>query len=169
MIKFEHLLEIPFVHGTSDCFQLARAFYNDNFEIETPDFAYPQFWAETHPELDLMRTNFRKLGFEPVDVNRRSIRPADLLLMNIGGQVVNHCAVYLTGGWFLHHPFREKSRKDLWAGSWFDQTMIVARHPEVRVLDERPTVDLLDLLPPAKRKMYRDALSFVRARGPDPA
>ena len=157
-VQYEHLLDIPWAHETADCLALFRRFYADNWNIQIPDFAYPLAWAVRNPELDLVRTNFQACGFAPVDVTPQTIRTGDALFMQTGPgvRVVNHCAVYLGAGWFLHQPFREKSRKDLWAGGWLNATMITARHPDVQVYDTRPRVDLRSLLPSAKREKYRD-------------
>jgi hypothetical protein len=39
-IKFDHLICLPFVHGSKDCFGLNRAFFKDVYDI-VPNIARP--------------------------------------------------------------------------------------------------------------------------------
>jgi cell wall-associated NlpC family hydrolase len=140
-----------------DCYEAIREFYKQNFNLSMGDYARPENWWVKDPELDLLRNNFLKEGFEPVvNIHRRDMQIGDVLLMAIGAKVISHCAVFVGNNYIFHAPFRETSRKDLLAGFWRDKLQVVGRNPKCKWNQTRQAVDLFDLLPENKRRRYRD-------------
>lgn len=148
-IEYESLLGKPWAYDTADCFAMFRAFYKLNWNLDIPAIVHPLLWEATHPELDLIRSNIGNCGFSVVDVTPRTARAGDALLMQVGVgvRVLNHCGVYIGGGWFIHQPFRQTGQKALWAGEWRNATLVVARHPAIPLTDLRPRMELSSLLP----------------------
>ena len=155
----EGLTDLAYREARDDCWGLMIRFYKLNYDIDLPNYARPNLWWTKAPELDITRTHFQKAGFEIVHVHRRELKAGDLILMNISTAVIDHTAAYIGVGKILHHPFRMRSRVDLYGGVWLDRTMLVGRHPEVPQHVARPEIDLMDLLPPAKREKYRAILA----------
>ena len=158
-LNYDDLLGVPYVEGKDDCFELMRKFYSANYNINMPPYARPSLWWAKAPELDLLRKNLADNGFVPFDRTPRNLLPGDALLMQIGSSVLDHCGAYLGSGRFLHHPFRGKSEVALLAGLWGDRVMITARHKDIVHTDDRPTLDLMELLPAQKRERYRAILA----------
>lgn len=156
---------------TEDCYSLLREFYLGVFDIELPDYARPPLWWEHSPQLDLFQTNFRDAGFLPTHATRLTLCFGDVLLMSIGNRVTNHCAVMVGNNYFLHKPFKERSRKDIFAGYWADRTMAIVRHPRVKPPFVERTLDLLAIKD--RHAPRRDPLTLPHARPgarrPDPA
>lgn len=155
--KYQHLIGVKFHIRTHNCFTLARRFYKDVYDIPIRDYAYPPTWWASEPQLDLMMRHVGDDGFTLIDVPQRELCPGDAFLMAIGANVACHVGIYVGGNKFLHHPFREDSRVDLYAGYWKDRTLAVVRHPSVPPPEEE-AVDFLDLLPPHKKARYIEAL-----------
>lgn len=158
-LKYEHLLGMEWEHIAADCYALVRGFYFDNWALSLPDYPRAERWWERSPEDDLLMRNFRHAGFFPVTTEDQfQITPGDVLLMARGTQVVSHCGVWIGGNRFLHHPFGGVSCIDRWAGKWAGQTMAVVRHPKVPPPPPLRRVDVIELMPPMKRELYRQML-----------
>lgn len=149
---YQHLVGLDWKHPERDCYSLVRRFYQDCLDIELPDYARPAMWYATNPELDLIRNNFQQSDFRVIDWHdKRALRFGDVMAINSGGQVLCHLAVYVGNGKILHQMFRGPSQVSIYAGHWFNQTMIAARHKEVRHDLTLSTVDLMSLLPEHRR------------------
>lgn len=138
-----------------DCYAFMRDVYAGLGNFILTDYARPALWWAHHPELDLIGQAFRSEGFHPIHVPPHQLRAGDGLLIALGGQTINHLGMHLGHGRFIHMPFRGVSRIDLYGGSWMDRTLMVVRNPAVAVPDTRPTVQLIDLLPPERKERYR--------------
>ena len=138
-----------------DCYAFVRDVYADLCGAVLTDYARPLLWWAKNPELDLIRVSFRNEGFQPVHVAPRALQAGDGLLIALGGPTINHIGVHIGHGRFIHLPFRESSRVDLYGGTWMDRTIMVVRNPSLRVPDTRPYVNLFDLLPPSRQERYR--------------
>lgn len=166
-MTWSHLVGLPYVHGSQDCYGLLRRFYADCLEIDLPDYARPEEWWHARPELDLLVANFADVGFEKVDGDRRNLRIGDVPLMAIGTKVVSHCGVIVAPGRLLHHHFNRPSREDLYAGPWADKTMLVVRHKSVPEIKPTKIMNLLDLIPAHKRARYMPIIEeHLRAADP---
>lgn len=165
MIEYESLIGLPYHPLTGNCYALIRKFYKLNWNMDLTDYAFPVNWEYKNPELNFFMKHYKDEGFITVhDTEKRNLLPGDLLLIANQSSIINHCGVYLGNNWFLHQPFRFQSVRALYAGHWFDRTMIVARHPSVTY--EKPkSMDIIDLLPPQKRERYREILAAHQAGG----
>lgn len=106
------LIGCPFSHGTNDCYGLIRRYYQQTHGVILPDFYRPaDWWNDGHS--DLYAAGFPEAGFSALPQGQPSA-PGDVLLMRIRSRnnVPNHAAVYLGGGWILHHCYGQLSRRD---------------------------------------------------------
>lgn len=116
-------------HGVLDCYSLVVDYYKEVLNIEIPDFKRQYEWW--HKGENLFLDNFKKAGFYEVSIEY--IQANDGLLMQIESPVINHGAVYLGGGMFLHHLHNRLSSRDLFNGFWKNNTIKVVRHKGVNV------------------------------------
>lgn len=150
-MKYEHLLGREFVHGKTDCYDLVRCFYRDNFAIELTNYARPDFWWREG--LNLYIDNFRKEGFEVLDIPVYQAQPADVLLAAVmSSGVANHAGVFVGDGKVLHHYPTRFSEVVPLKGIWRNSVCALVRHKDVVIDRKVPTLDLMDLLPPQKRR-----------------
>jgi len=100
-------------HGVTDCYSCARDWYRLTQGVTIPDYARSDEWWEGDD--DLLKSNFRQAGFEAV---AHGLEPGfnftvgDGFLMQIGGDKLNHCGVYLGNGLMLHHLRNRLSRTE---------------------------------------------------------
>ena len=105
----DHLLDEPlegrkFMHGVRDCYSLVRSWRWQKFKIKMPDVPRNNEWWK------------KKDGIEPKDLISESLEAAgayyiepseakenDILIMQIGARVPNHCAVLEANNVILHH------------------------------------------------------------------
>lgn len=172
MIKYDHLLGLEFKHGTRDCYELARDFYRDNFQIELEPIARPDKWWDHG--LNLYMDLFRSQGFEVIHCLPRDIRVGDGFLMAVyvdgarqtplenKSRVANHCAIHVGQGRILHHVYGRLSDVENYKGVWFNTTVAILRHKDVPAVIDKPTVvNFMTLLPPAKRAKLEAAIGAV--------
>jgi len=152
MLKYEHLLGIPFNWDTDNCYTLLRRFYADNFGIELTDYACPTDWFETN--MDLYAKLASTEGFSIVHDHPRDWRPGDVILMAIPGEgkvssTGNHVAIVLDNGNILHHLVGQLSTVTRYGGLFRNTTVGVYRHKDVPA-DAAPEslVDIRTVLPP---------------------
>ena len=162
-IRYDHLLGIPFVHGSDDCFGLARRFYQDNWGIKLTNYARPDEWWDKG--MDLYMQYFIKEGFYAIDVNPREYLPGDGFLMNVISDKANHCAMYLGDGKILHHRYGRLSEVEAYDQGLCRRTLAVLRHKQVVIApSELRTFDLMEALPPQMRQALSEAEQQVRGR-----
>lgn len=155
LIKYDHLLGLPFEHGTRDCYELVRDFYRDNFSIHLKDYARPDLWWDQG--LNLYMDHFREEGFQEIDCHPRGYQIGDGFLMAIHSPVANHAAVYVGDGFLIHHFYRRLSEKCLYSGVWRNRTVAVLRHKDIKPEIVTPVAaDLSQFLPPHKRQFLED-------------
>jgi len=165
MIKFEHLIGIPFIHGKTDCYELARCFYRDNWQIELPNFARPNDWW--NHGLNLYMENYNEAGFQLIIIPLTQVRIGDAFLMAIRSEVANHCGMYIGGNRILHHPFGLLSTTTHFASRWRDGVVATVRHPAVpEIKPERVPLDIMTLLPAYKRRQLEEAMKNADAATP---
>jgi murein DD-endopeptidase len=86
-------------------------------------------------EVDLPRTSNAMAEGHGQKVDRKDLKPGDLLFFNIKSRTVNHVAIYLGGGQFVHAPRRGKSvTVDTLNKPYWDSHYVVAK----RVLPKQP-------------------------------
>ena len=154
-MKYRHLLGVPFVHGSSDCYEIIRRFYQDNFSIKLRPYARADGWWDAG--LNLYMDNFEAEGFRTVDIQPHQAQPADIFLTAIPSGVANHAGIYLGNGEILHHYIGRLSEVVKVKGVWRNNLCAIIRHKDVVIPVEEITVDILDHILPHKRAAYLDA------------
>lgn len=145
-MKYEHLVGLPFVWGRQDCFELARRFYADNFDIQIRDYARPSDWDSDH--IDLLRHAPLREGFELItNWAPQSLRPGDSFCMAIGSSNANHIAVYLGDNQFIHHLTNRNSTVEEFRDFWVSRITYILRHPGVPDLRvSKPETSISEIL-----------------------
>lgn len=157
MIKYQHLLGRKFIHGQQDCFQLARDFYWDNFGITLINYARPDKWWEHG--FDLYKDYLYAQGFQIVQPHPTEWRIGDGFLISIRTPRCAHAAIYIGGGYILHHFYGRRSEVTPYKGMWRNNTRAMVRHKDVPdLMNAAEHKDALDALPGRKRKELKDAL-----------
>lgn len=165
-MEYQHLLGLEFEQGKNDCYEIVRRLFKDNLDIQLSPFARPTDWW-IHG-LDLYRDNFRKEGFEVIDIPLHQLQPYDSFLVSIPDRrcsvnVINHAAVYIGEGKILHHLLNRRSEVCLYGGIVQRYTSCIVRHKDVPVLKkETKTVDLISLLPEVKKRTLMENLDARR-------
>jgi cell wall-associated NlpC family hydrolase len=137
-----------------------KQFYSQTFSISFADYAYPEVWWDTNPELNLYLKNYDKEGFQLVDADSaRHLQFGDVFLMACASRVANHAGIWLGNGDFLHHPYQALSTTARWAGGWMTRTVGVLRHPDVAALIPQEVIGVETLIPKGKRDRYRELLA----------
>lgn len=145
-LKYEHLLDLPFIWGAQDCLTLFRQFYLENFGIAIRNYARPVDWSSD--ELDLMELCHEREGFEKItEWKIKDVRPGDILCMPIGERNPNHFAIYIGNDELIHHLSNRLSSKETFRDFWRNHTSYILRHPDVPDLRPvYPDVDIMELL-----------------------
>ena len=108
------LIGREWVWGLADCWTLARDWYSEN-GINICDWQRP-LTPEAFEADPLFDRYWKEAGFYELDENQ-PLKPGDFLLMNISGQGLNHCGVYIGDQLVLHHVRKRLSSRDL-LGGW---------------------------------------------------
>jgi len=113
-----------FSHGVLDCYSLLRAYYEQELSVLLPDFERQDNWWVRGE--NLYRDNFAVAGFFVIDEGQ--LRTHDVILMQLGSNVANHCGIYLGNGMMLHHPVNRLSGRELFGGYWHNIAVLYLRH-----------------------------------------
>lgn len=163
-IKYDHLLGLPFIFGTNDCYEIARRVYADNTPIQLPAYARPNdFWLGVE---DLYLNNFMKEGFTQIDVPLTDLQPLDAFLIAIPDTrqktpriITNHCAVYVGDGKVIHHYLNRNSECVNYKGWVREFTTHVIRHKDVPRLEQlSESFDIMNAIPKHKRHKLMEAM-----------
>lgn len=115
-----------FSHGVLDCWALLRDYYRETLQITLPDFARTEGWW--HTGQDLYRDHYAEAGFVAIDAAQ--VRMHDMIVMQLGANVANHCGVYVGEGKILHHPMNRLSGHDPFGGYWKSIAVLYLRHKD---------------------------------------
>ena len=118
------LIGRQFCKGSVDCYALVRDYYDQELEIQLPDYERPEVWHEIGRSILL--ENFAEFGFEQIKLD--DLQPNDCLLMQVGSSVPNHCAVYIGGNIIMHHVDGRLSSRDVYGDFWRTTTTHALRY-----------------------------------------
>jgi len=96
-----------FLHGLWDCYGLLRDYFRFK-GITLNQYPRDNRWWEHSPSM--LEDNVLDAGFTQVD--EKHLRKGDVVFMQIGAPVVNHCGVYLGGSLIIHHLYNKLSRRE---------------------------------------------------------
>jgi hypothetical protein len=102
--------------------------YKQELNIQIPD--YPRedkWWLLGH---NLYLDNFESADFELVTDD--SLKPHDVIFMQLGSSTVNHAGIFTTEGYLLHHIMGRLSSKDIYSGYYRNITTHIVRHKELK-------------------------------------
>lgn len=100
--------------AASDCYTLVRDYYLEKLGIVLADAERPELWWQIGRSF--LVENIDTFKFKSVSLSEA--REHDMLLMQIGASVPNHCAVLIENGRILHHLAGRLSGTDLYSGYW---------------------------------------------------
>ncbi len=148
---YQHLLGLPYTSGEQDCYGLARRYYKDVFDLDLLDIARPDLWWE-HEGFNLITDFVEADSWESVGVNLRNLKVGDGLLFAFACSKINHVAVYVGNGLFIHHVYKQFSCETAVAQKWMSRCLGIVRHKKVtEALDKwSKEVNYLDTLKHAK-------------------
>jgi proteasome lid subunit RPN8/RPN11 len=131
------LLGREFVYGVLDCYELARDWYRETFDLELPErpegARLPFWWGRRgeKPTGDYYMEGFEAAGFVRAE---KPLRFGDVLLIQEKADVANHCAIYLGNvpgigrEVMLHHLWTQLSCRAIYGGQWAEKTRAIVRH-----------------------------------------
>lgn len=119
-----------FSYGVLDCYTLVRDWFRQERGVELMDFDRDQFdwWKKGK---DFYMENFAKAGFRRVLTEapqKESLEVGDCFLIQIGGPVPSHAAIYIGEDLMLHHLQNKLSSRDVYGGFWRKNTRAVVRY-----------------------------------------
>jgi proteasome lid subunit RPN8/RPN11 len=116
----------PFQWHVYDCYSFIRDFYEQELNIEIPDFYREENFWERGQELYL--DNFHKAGF--VEIPLAHVEYGDVLLIDLANGITSHGAVYLGANTIGHHPQGHISRKAVYGSYYIQRTTKALRHKD---------------------------------------
>lgn len=118
------LIEREFCEGLLDCYALVRDFYMERLGIKLKDYVRPKNWEVEGNSIIV--DNFRDCGF--VEVPLSEMRPNDVLVMQLGASIPNHCAILESDNRILHHVRNRLSGVDVYGEYWRKSTRLCLRY-----------------------------------------
>lgn len=119
----------PYHYGLIDCYSILRDYYMGEYGIALDRMRHcreTRFWEFNNPVIE---GHYEELGFERVyDTEPRE---GDVFLIQVGGKVANHVAIYIGDDMILHHCENRLSSRNIYGGYWQKHTVAHLRHPEV--------------------------------------
>ena len=134
------LINREYIHGVLDCFSIVRDYYARELDIDIDNFERKDLWWEDAANADLYVDNFSSQGFVQVD----NLQRHDVILCRVQPTAhVNHALIYLCDDGqllsettetvigdhlVLHHPYRRRSRREIYGNVWQERSAIIVRH-----------------------------------------
>lgn len=107
-INNEPLLGRMYIHNVFDCFTLARDFLYATFNYDVGLHPRPADWVKWNPYY--IERTWDSLKFSPVTSG--DLQYGDILLFNIGSNIINHIGIYIGENKFIHHLHQRLSCED---------------------------------------------------------
>jgi len=107
-INNEPLLGRYYLHNVFDCFTLARDFLYKQYAYDVGLHPRPSNWVEWNPYY--IEQTWDTLPFYSIPVNQ--LQYGDILLFNIGSNIINHIGIYTKDNKFIHHLHQRLSCED---------------------------------------------------------
>lgn len=102
------LIGREFKPGIFDCYSMVRHYYKLKLGINVKDFPREyESWED-----DLNTENFKKANFTQISNSIYDLQVHDGILMAVGSNLVNHCAVYIGNDLIIHHLYNRLSRRE---------------------------------------------------------
>jgi cell wall-associated NlpC family hydrolase len=117
----------PYHYGVIDCYSLVVDYYKREYGIELERLREnrdTRFWEHNNP---LMEQAVETLGFEKLFGTQPE--KGDLFLIQTGGNVANHVAIYLGDDMILHHCENRLSVRSIYGGYWQKHSVAHLRYP----------------------------------------
>lgn len=120
-----------FQYGVDDCWTLLSDWFAQEAAIFLPWFERPPdlWWHEPGPSPYV--ESAEQYGFTVAPLSEwglENLKVGDVILMRIRAKRTNHAAIYIGGGYMLHHLYGELSRSELYCPTYQKLTTHVARH-----------------------------------------
>lgn len=121
------LIGREFVFGVLDCYTLIRDWFAREQGVILKDFERrDNFWKEGPDKVDLY-AQYEQAGFKRV-IDGEELQVGDCMLMQLRSTFPNHAAVYIGGGYILHHLYGQLSKRDLYGFAWKEKTRFIVRY-----------------------------------------
>jgi proteasome lid subunit RPN8/RPN11 len=120
-----------FVYGVEDCWQCVADWFAQEKSLFLPWFPRPPdgWWEEAGPSPYIEAATAYGFTVRTVDeAGFSSLKAGDVLLMQIAGKRANHAAVYVGGGYILHHLYGCLSVTELLDEGYQRRTTHIGRH-----------------------------------------
>jgi proteasome lid subunit RPN8/RPN11 len=118
------LIGRKFKHGVFDCYAAMKDWYKEKLGINLIDFEREELWWEKGQNLFI--DNFEKAGFYRVIDG--SLEIGDIILMNLKGPIVSHCAVYIGNDQVFHQTMNRLSSREIYGGLLKKNTRMILRY-----------------------------------------
>lgn len=119
-------IERPYVFGVFDCYTLLCDYYKRELDI-TLSKDYPYVYDFGKKGMNLFVEHFKKENFVRL-MNDEIAEVGDVFLLQTGGTVTNHIAIYIGDDMILHHCHGRLSKRDVYGGYWLKHTTHHLRH-----------------------------------------
>ena len=130
------LLGRPYRHGVTDCYAVCRDYYQQEHDLDLPDYARGWGWWHAPDCPDLYAKHFAGAGFESIDPALAALGDGVLIAVGHRG-IISHAGVIVEPGVILHHPAGDRpydpvrlSRRDALA-RWLPHVRHVVRHRDI--------------------------------------
>lgn len=119
--------ERPYVFGVFDCWLLCRDYLKREFSIELDPLPtlHVQNWFDG--DVDILAENYDAQHLVKLPPGT-PLQRGDILFMQLGARMPDHCAVYTGDGRILHHLTDRLSCHAVYGGQWEKHTTHHLRH-----------------------------------------
>ena len=123
-IRTNPLVGREYVFGITDCFEAARDYYLEyfNIDLKTREMFEDDWWFKG---IDYFEEAYIKTyGFNKVEAPE----VGDMLVFAVNSQVGNHCGIYLGDNTFFHHAVNRLSCREAISTLWVNSLIGVYRY-----------------------------------------